>query len=154
MSGLPYCRRMQVEICLVSLVDAERQWFKSHVVCAYARIGHRSSNAFLQGLGGRETHRNFAFCGHVIVNREVAPLRGHGALMKCSTSECTVAGDGRLGCIQRSSVLFAHCDILLCCLNATFPSCLSATSLPRFQHNILVTEEPFIRFYGDHRRFA
>lgn len=41
---------LQVPISLISLVDAERQWFKARV-----------------GLSVEETHRNFAFCSYAIL---------------------------------------------------------------------------------------
>lgn len=43
-----------VPISLVSLVDEDRQWFKSQ-----------------QGLNTVETHRNFAFCSHAILEDEI-----------------------------------------------------------------------------------
>lgn len=43
-----------VQIALVSLVDAERQWFKSR-----------------QGLDACETGRDVSFCGHAILNKEI-----------------------------------------------------------------------------------
>jgi len=42
-----------VEICLVSLVDKDRQWFKSR-----------------QGLDACETSRKISFCGHAILGKE------------------------------------------------------------------------------------
>lgn len=50
--------RFQVEIALVSLVDTDRQWFKS--TC---------------GLNARETSRDISFCGHAILNDSVLEIR-------------------------------------------------------------------------------
>ncbi|NKF49559.1 sensor domain-containing diguanylate cyclase [Shewanella sp. WXL01] len=47
-------RLFNVEICLVSLVDSERQWFKS-----------------AKGLDACETSRDISFCGHAIVQEHV-----------------------------------------------------------------------------------
>ncbi|MBU2676764.1 MAG: sensor domain-containing diguanylate cyclase [Gammaproteobacteria bacterium] len=47
-------RLFGVEICLVSLVDSERQWFKSK-----------------QGLDVCETSREVSFCGHAILKEDV-----------------------------------------------------------------------------------
>lgn len=47
-------RLFNVPIALVSLVDAERQWFKSSV-----------------GLEARETPRDISFCGHTILGEQI-----------------------------------------------------------------------------------
>ena len=45
---------LQVPIALVSLIDADRQWFKSR-----------------QGLDAQEIHRDISFCGHAILRPDV-----------------------------------------------------------------------------------
>ncbi|MFV8569733.1 GAF domain-containing protein [Marinobacter sp. SBS5] len=47
-------RLFEVPICLVSLVDSDRQWFKS-----------------CYGLDAKETGRDISFCGHAILDRNV-----------------------------------------------------------------------------------
>lgn len=54
-----YCAaRFQVEIAVVSLVDVNRQWFKS--IC---------------GLDAKETPRDISFCGHAILADDVMEIR-------------------------------------------------------------------------------
>lgn len=54
-----YCQsRFKVEIAVVSLVDTDRQWFKS--IC---------------GLDATETPRDISFCGHTILEDKVMEVR-------------------------------------------------------------------------------
>lgn len=46
------------QIALVSLVDADRQWFKSR-----------------QGLAAEETHRDISFCGHAILDDKIMVVK-------------------------------------------------------------------------------
>ena len=46
--------QLDMPIALVSLVDGQRQWFKSRI-----------------GLDGAETSRDFSFCGHAIMKPEL-----------------------------------------------------------------------------------
>ncbi|AVG16317.1 histidine kinase [Chromobacterium vaccinii] len=57
-----YCRsRFNVDIALISLVDQDRQWFKSR-----------------SGLDASETPREISFCGHTILNTDIMEV--HDAL--------------------------------------------------------------------------
>ena len=47
-------RLFQTPICAVSLIDADRQWFKS-----------------IQGLDAAQTSRDVSFCGHTILQHEI-----------------------------------------------------------------------------------
>ncbi|MCD5328242.1 GAF domain-containing protein [Chromobacterium piscinae] len=53
-----YCRsRFAVKIALISLVDSNRQWFKSH-----------------SGLDTSETSRDISFCGHAILGDDILEI--------------------------------------------------------------------------------
>jgi GAF domain-containing protein len=54
-----YCKvRFGVDCALLTLIDAERQWFKSSA-----------------GIGIHENPRNISFCGHTILGAEVLLVR-------------------------------------------------------------------------------
>ncbi len=71
-------RLFSVPIALVSLVDADRQWFKSR-----------------QGLGATETPRDISFCGHAIVGDQVMVVNDASADVRFAQNPLVV-GDPKI----------------------------------------------------------
>jgi len=71
-------RLMDVPICLVTLVDANRQWFKSCI-----------------GLDASETPRDISFCGHAILAPEALVIPDAAADPRFADNPL-VAGEPRI----------------------------------------------------------
>jgi len=84
-----------------------------------------NSRSDTQGLGAVETPRSLAFCSHVVYKREVREL----SLLRLAWPSLTVRSPLSLSRGQAMVVLDASKD-------------------PRFEDNLLVIGDPFIRFYA------
>ncbi len=116
-------RLFDIPIALVSLVDENRQWFKS-----------------CMGLDVRETPRDISFCGHAILGDDVMVVENAGTDARFSDNPL-VAGDPNIGFYAGYPIHASNGQAIgTLCLIDTKPRNLCAEELEIFRDLALIVE--------------